>query len=333
MNESKGSIVIYKTQDGKDKIEVKILENTVWLSQKQMCELFGVSKSTISFHIKNIILEKELDENSTVRFYRTLAENGKFYEIAFYNLQMIIAVGYRIKSNIGTNFRKWATNILNEYMIKGFSLNDDFLKQDGGGRYFKELLQRIRDIRSSERVFWRQLLDIFSTSVDYDPKSDISIDFFKKVQNKMHWASHGHTAAELIKERANSNYDFMGLTHFDGDYPLLEDAVIAKNYLTDKELDILNRMVTMYLDYAELQALEEKPMKMVDWVEQLDYFIKMNRKDVLETKGLVSHEEALKHARIEYDKFKKRLETNPTKKEIEYFDRLNILLNYVKEDK
>jgi hypothetical protein len=246
---------------------------------------------------------------------------------------MIIAVGYRVKSNIGTNFRRWATETLKEYMIKGFALNDDILKQNGGGRYFKELLARIRDIRSSERVFWRQVLDIFSTSVDYDPKSDLSIEFFKTVQNKMHWASHGHTAAEIIKERADANKDFMGLTHFDGDYPLLEDAVVAKNYLTDKELDILNRLVSMYLDYAELQAIEEHPMKMVDWINQLDYFIRMNRKDILSGKGLVSHEDALKHAKEEYDKFKNRLSNNPSKKEIEYFNKLNILLNYPKENK
>ena len=332
MVEKIGNIVIYKTEDGKDKIEVKIENNTVWLNQKQLCELFNVSKSTMSFHINNILKEEELDKNSVVRFYRTTALDGKIYNVAYYNLDMIIAVGYRVKSNIGTNFRRWATETLKEYMIKGFALNDDILKQNGGGRYFKELLARIRDIRSSERVFWRQVLDIFSTSVDYDPKSDLSIEFFKTVQNKMHWASHGHTAAEIIKERADANKDFMGLTHFGGDYPLLEDAVVAKNYLTEKELDILNRLVSMYLDYAELQAIEEHPMKMVDWINQLDYFIKMNRKDILSGKGLVSHEDALKHAKEEYDKFKNRLSNNPSEKEIEYFNKLNILLNYPKEN-
>ena len=333
MDEKMGNIVIYKTDDGKDKIEVKIENNTVWLNQKQLCELFNSSKANISEHINHILDDGELEENATVRNFRTLASNGKYYEVKYYNLDMIIAVGYRVKSNIGTNFRRWATETLKEYMIKGFALNDDILKQNGGGRYFKELLQRIRDIRSSERVFWRQVLDIFSTSVDYDPKSDLCIEFFKTVQNKMHWASHGHTAAELIKERADSNKDFMGLTHFDGDYPLLEDAVVAKNYLTEKELDILNRLVSMYLDYAELQAIEEHPMKMVDWINQLDYFIKMNRKDILSKKGLVSHEDALKHAKEEYDKFKNRLSNNPSEKEIEYFNKLNILLNYPKENK
>jgi len=195
MDEKMGNIVIYKTEDGKDKIEVKIEKNTVWLNQKQLCDLFNVSKSTMSFHINNILKEEELDKNSVVRFYRTTALEGKIYNVTYYNLDMIIAVGYRVKSNIGTNFRRWATETLKEYMVKGFALNDDILKQNGGGRYFKELLQRIRDIRSSERAFWRQVLDIFSTSVDYDPKSDLSIEFFKTVQNKMHWASHGHTAA------------------------------------------------------------------------------------------------------------------------------------------
>jgi len=331
MKEQFGNIVIYKNKDGNDKIEVRIYENTVWLNQKQLCDLFGTSKSTISEHICNIISDGELNE-STVRNFRTVASNGKFYNVKYYNLDMIMAIGYRVSSNIGINFRKWATNTLKEYLIKGFALNDDVLKENGGGRYFKELLQRIRDIRSSERVFWRQVLDIFSTSADYDPRSEVAVEFFKTVQNKMHWAVHGHTAAEIIKDRANSKLDFMGLMSFSGDYPLLEDATIAKNYLTNKELDFLNRLVSLYLDYAELQALEEHPMKMKDWIEQLDYFIKMNHKDILNGKGLVSHEEALAHAKEEYIKFKKRLLSNPTEKEIEHFNSLNILLEYAKKD-
>lgn len=331
MDEQFGNIVIYKNKDGNDKIEVRIYENTVWLNQNQLSDLFDVKKSTISEHISNILSDGELNE-STVRNFRTVASNGKFYNINYYNLDMIIAVGYRVRSNIGINFRKWATHTLKEYLIKGFALNDDVLKENGGGRYFKELLQRIRDIRSSERVFWRQVLDIFSTSTDYDPKSKVAVDFFKTVQNKMHWAAHGHTAAEIIKDRANSKSDFMGLISFSGDYPLLEDATIAKNYLTDKELEVLNRLVSLYLDYAELQALEEHPMKMKDWVEQLDYFIKMNRKEILNGKGLVSHEEAIAHAKEEYNKFKTRLLSNPTKKEIDHFNSLNILLQYTKKD-
>ena len=272
MKDKMGSIIIYKTQDGTNKIEVKIYENTVWLNQKQLSELFGVSKATISEHIKNIFNEEELKSEAVVRNFRTTASDGKKYNVDYYNLDMILAIGYRVRSNIGVNFRKWASETLKEYMVKGFAMNDDILKQAGGGRYFKELLARIRDIRSSERVFWRQVLDIFATSSDYDPRSEISINFFKTVQNKLHYAVHGHTAAEIIKGRADANKDFMGLTTFTGDYPLLDDAIIAKNYLDDKELDMLNRIVSLYLDFAELQALEENVMTMNDWVNQLDYF-------------------------------------------------------------
>ena len=332
MNNEFGSIIIYKTQDGNNKIEVKVYENTVWLSQKQLAELFNVTKTTISEHIKNIYTDEELDKESTVRKFRTLATNGKYYNIEYYNLDMILAIGYRVRSNIGVNFRKWATETLKEYMVKGFVINDDILKQSGGGRYFKELLARIRDIRSSERVFWRQVLDIFATSSDYDSKSEIAINFFKTVQNKLHYAVHGHTAAEIIKDRADANNDFMGLTTFAGDYPLLDDALIAKNYLNDKELDMLNRIVSLYLDFAELQALEENVMTMNDWVNQLDYFLKMSRKDILEGKGIVSHQQALEHARAEYNKFKNRLLTEPTDTEQRYLDGLIVLLSYSKKN-
>ena len=245
---------------------------------------------------------------------------------------MIIAIGYRVRSNIGTNFRKWATTTLEEYMVKGFAINDDLLKRAGGGRYFKELLARIRDIRSSERVFWRQILDIFATSIDYDPKLEVSQEFFKTVQNKMHWATHGHTAAEIIVERTNAKKDFMGLTTFDGDYPTKEDAEIAKNYLSKEELDILNRIVSLYLDFAELMAKEEKPMTMNDWIEQLDYFLKMSRKDILTGSGTVSHIKALEHARKEYNDFSKRILTNPTENEKLYFDKLQQLMLIDKKD-
>ena len=331
MKDKMGSIIIYKTQDGTNKIEVKIYENTVWLNQKQLSELFGVSKATISEHIKNIFNEEELKSEAVVRNFRTTASDGKKYNVDYYNLDMILAIGYRVRSNIGVNFRKWASETLKEYMVKGFAMNDDILKQAGGGRYFKELLARIRDIRSSERVFWRQVLDIFATSSDYDPRSEISINFFKTVQNKLHYAVHGHTAAEIIKGRADANKDFMGLTTFTGDYPLLDDAIIAKNYLDDKELDMLNRIVSLYLDFAELQALEENVMTMNDWVNQLDYFLKMSRKDILEGKGMVSHEQALLHAREEYEKFKNRLLNNPTEVEQRYLDGVNVLLSYSKK--
>ena len=264
-------------------------------------------------------------EESVVRKFRTTANDGKNYNIKYYNLDMIIAIGYRVRSNIGINFRKWATNTLKEYMIKGFALNDKVLKKAGGGSYFKELLSRIRDIRSSEKVFWRQVLDIYSTSIDYDPQAKISQEFFKTLQNKMHWASHGHTAAEIIYERANSEKMFMGLKSFSGNYPLLEDAMIAKNYLNEKELDILNRIVSMYLDYAELQAIEEKPMTMKDWIEQLDYFLKMNRKDILITKGNVSHNQAINKAKREYEKYKNRIINEPSDIEVHYIESIDKL--------
>lgn len=311
----KGIIVIYNTESNGTKVEVRLIDGNLWLTQEQIVSLYNSSKSNISEHIKHILEEGELDENSVVRNFRTTASDGKQYNVKHYNLDMVLAIGYRVRSNVGTNFRKWATSTLKEYVTKGFALNDDLLKEAGGGRYFKELLARIRDIRSSEKVFWRQVLDIFSTSVDYDPKSETSILFFKTVQNKMHWAAHGHTAAEIIKERADAGKDFMGLTTFNGDYPLLEDAVVAKNYLSKEELDVLNRIVTLYLDFAELQALEQHAMTMDDWVKELDYFLKMTRKDILNGPGLVSHQEALEHARKEYEAFKERLWISPTENE------------------
>lgn len=317
MNE-KGLIVIYNTPGNGVKVEAKLIEDNVWLTQDQIVKLYQSSKANISEHIKHILEEGELDEGATVRKFRIVQFEGErevSREVKHYNLDMILAVGYRVRSNIGTNFRKWATATLHEYVTKGFALNDDLLKEAGGGRYFKELLARIRDIRSSEKVFWRQVLDIFATSVDYDPRSETSILFFKTVQNKMHWAAHGHTAAEIIKERADASKDFMGLTTFSGDYPLLEDAVIAKNYLSKEELEVLNRIVSLYLDFAELQALEQNAMTMNDWVKELDYFLKMTRKDILNGPGLISHQEALEHARKEYDAFKERLFIAPTENE------------------
>lgn len=329
MNE-KGLIIIYNNN-----VEVKLIDNNVWMTQDQLVSLYQSSKSNISEHIKHIISEGELDESSTVRKFRIVQKEGDrevVRNINHYNLDMIIAIGYRVRSNIGTNFRKWATETLKEYMTKGFALNDTILKEAGGGRYFKELLARIRDIRSSEKVFWRQVLDIFATSSDYDPKSEVAYRFFSTVQNKMHWAAHGHTAAEIIKERADASKNFMGLTSFNGDYPLLEDAVVAKNYLTKEEMDILNRIVSLYLDFAELQALEEHIMTMNDWIKELDYFLTMTRKDILNGPGLVSHQEALKHARQEYEAFKNRLFVNPTENEKEMLLHFNELLLIEKKD-
>ena len=332
MEKQYGQVIIYNTADGNTKLEVKFYEDTVWLSQNQIAQLFQTKKQNISYHINNILNENELNRNSVVKEFLTTALDGKKYLVQYYNLEMIIALGYRIKSNVATNFRKWATATLEEYMVKGFAINDDLLKRAGGGRYFKELLARIRDIRSSERVFWRQVLDIFATSIDYDPKLEVSQEFFKTVQNKMHWATHGHTAAEIIVERANAKKDFMGLTTFDGDYPTKEDAEIAKNYLSKDELDTLNRIVSLYLDFAELMAKEEKPMTMNDWIEQLDYFLKMSRKDILSGSGTVSHIKALEHARKEYNDFSKRILTNPTENEKIYFDKLQELMLIDKKD-
>ena len=323
--EEHGNIIIYKDKNGNDNIEVKMQDNTVWLNQEQLVKLYNSSKSNISEHIKHIFEDKELEESSTVRNFRTVASNGKTYNMMYYNLDMIVAVGFRVRSNIGTNFRRWANERLTEYMTKGFTMNDDLLKQAGGGLYFDELLSRIRDIRSSEKVFWRKILDIYATSIDYDPKAEITQEFFKTVQNKMHFAIHGNTAAEIIVERADGNKDFMGLTSFSGDKPTLLDAQIAKNYLNDKELDILNRLVSMYLDYAELQALEQKTMTMSDWVKELNYFLTMNRKDILKDSGKISHEEAMNHARKEYNKYKDKIALKPSEVELHYLESIKDL--------
>ena len=324
MNEH-GNIVIYKDKYGCDNIEVTIKDDSVWLNQEQLVKLYNSSKSNISEHIKHIFEEHELDEESVVRKFRTTANDGKIYNVKYYNLDMIVAIGFRVRSNVGTNFRKWANDKLTEYITKGFTMNDDLLKRAGGGLYFDELLSRIRDIRSSEKVFWRKVLDIYATSVDYDPKANVTKEFFKTVQNKMHWAAHGHTAAEIIVERADGNKDFMGLTSFDGNYPSLHEATIAKNYLNEKELDILNRIVSMYLDYAELQAIEQNVMTMDDWVKELNYFLKMNRKDILKDAGKISHEEAIDHAKREYDKYKNRILMKPSDVELHYLESIKDL--------
>jgi len=297
-------LIIYQTEDGKTRLETRLEDETVWLTQAQLTELFQKAKSTVSEHISNIFEEGELDQSSVVRNFRTTAADGKSYDTAYYNLDVIISVGYRVKSLQGTKFRQWATARLREYIVKGFTINDELLKQAGGGNYFDELLERIRDIRSSEKVFWRKVLDIFSTSIDYDPKSGEAIIFFQTVQNKMHWAAHGNTAAEVIYRRIDSSKPNLGLTNFKGKRPTKQEIEVAKNYLTESELNILNRIVTAYLEFAELQALNRKPMYMNDWVARLDDFLRMAGNEILENPGTVSHEAAIKKASLEYDKFR-----------------------------
>ena len=299
-----GEVVIYKTEDGNTRIDVRFVDETVWLTQAQLVELYQSSKSNISEHIKNIFLEGELDEKSVVRKFRTTASDGKSYLTSYYNLDMIISLGYRVHSRIATQFRRWATERLKEYMIKGYALDDERLKNLGGGNYWKELLDRIRDIRSSEKVMYRQVLDLYATSVDYDPKSTESVAFFKMVQNKLHFAAHGHTAAEIIYERADASKPFMGLTSFSGDIPALNDVGIAKNYLTEKELKILNNLVSGYFDFAEIQAIRHKPMYMSDYVEQLDNILRSTGADLLSDSGKVSHAVAIEKAKKEYRKYK-----------------------------
>ena len=299
-------IIIYQTDDGAVKIDVKMANDTVWLSLDLMAELFQRDKSTISRHIKNIFSEGELSPDSVVAKFATTAADGKNYQVDFYNLDVIISVGYRVKSQRGTQFRIWATKRLNEYIRKGFALDDNRLKNLGGGGYWKELLERIRDIRSSEKVFYRQVLDIYATSIDYDPHADISVEFFKRVQNKIHYAIHGQTAAEVIVNRADAEKEFMGLTTFEGDRPHLKDAVIAKNYLDEKELRAMGQIVSGYLDFAERQAERQQTMTMKDWAAHLDSILTMSGEKLLQGTGKVSHQEAIEHATNEYKKYQQR---------------------------
>lgn len=294
-------ILLYQSDDGQLKIQVRLENETVWLTQADMVELFQTTKQNISLHIKNIFEEGELDENSVVKEYLTTAPDGKNYRTKHYNLDVIISVGYRVKSLRGTQFRIWATERLREYLIKGFTMNDDLLKQGGG--FFEELLERIRDIRSSEKVFYRKVLEIYATSVDYDPRASITQQFFQTVQNKLHWAAHGHTAAEVIFQRANSQLPFMGLTVFKGQKPTKQEIGIAKNYLAEEELAVLNRLVSAYLDIAEINAMQRKPMYMKEWIEVLDGFIKMSRQDVLSHAGKISAEIAQRKAMVEYEAY------------------------------
>ena len=321
-------IIIYQTEDGHTKIDVKFEDETVWLTQAQLCELYQTSKSNISEHIKHIFEEGELEENSVVRKFRTTAADGKKYNTIHYNLDMIISLGYRVKSKIATNFRRWATERLKEYMIKGFTMDDERLKNLGGGNYWKELLDRIRDIRSSEKVMYRQVLDLYATSVDYDPKSSESIAFFKMVQNKLHYAAHGHTAAEVIYERADASKPFMGLKSFSGDFPALKDIGIAKNYLNDEELKILNNIVSGYFDFAEIQAMRHHPMYMSDYVEHLDNVLKTTGEKVLQDAGTISHAQAIEKATEEYRKYQAQ---NLSPVEEEYLESIKNIQSIVKK--
>ena len=301
-----GEILIYQTDDGQTNIEVKIEDDTVWLTQQQMSELFQTSRTNVVEHIKHIYEEGELDEISTCRNFRQVRKEGNrevTRQIPHYNLDMIISLGYRIKSVIATRFRQWATKRLKEYMIKGFTIDDERLKGNGGGNYWKELLDRIRDIRSSEKVLYRQVLDLYATSVDYNPHSEESVRFFKIVQNKLHYAAYGHTAAEVIYQRADAEKPFMGLTSFSGELPALKDIGIAKNYLEENELKVLNNLVSGYFDLAEINAIEHKPMYMDDYVKQLDSVLSSGNRKLLTGSGSVSHKQALEKAKSEYRKY------------------------------
>ena len=315
MNEQQnnGNIILYQTEDGKSRIEVTLCNDTVWLTADQMAELFQRNKSTISRHIKNVFEDGELQADKVVAFFATTTQHGAIkgknqtHQVAYYNLDMIISVGYRVKSHRGVQFRIWATNILREYLVKGFAMNDDLLKRAGGGNYFDELLSRIRDIRSSEKVFYRKILEIYALSIDYDPRTEATMQFFKTVQNKMHYSVHGHIAAEIIYERA--------------------DAEIAKNYLSSDELDTLNRIVSLYLDFAELQAKSHNPMYMKDWIQKLDDFLKLSGKELLNHAGKISAELAKQKADTEYDKFKERTVYSLSPVEIHFLE------NFEKEQK
>ena len=315
LTNSQNNIIIYTTDDEQVRIEVRLEDENVWLTQNAMAELFDTTRNNITMHIKNIFTEGELEEKSVSKESLLTAKDGKNYNTKFYNLDVIISVGYRVKSIRGTQFRIWANKLIKEYLIKGYNLDSDRMKNNGGGVYFEELLEKIRDIRSSEKVFWRKILDIYATSIDYDANNELTKQFFKTVQNKMHYAVHGNTAAEVIYNRVDSNKENIGLTNFKGDMPTKSETEVAKNYLTEKELQILNRMVSAYLDVAEINALSMHAMTMNDWTNELDSFLKMTRKDILSGKGTVSHEKALEKAHKEYDKY---METHLTKAEKDY---------------
>jgi len=314
-DEPNSELILYKTDDGKTRLQVRMDQETAWLTQNQMADLFQTTKQNVSLHIKNIFLEGELREDSVVKDFLTTASDGKSYQTRHYNLDVIISVGYRVKSHRGTQFRIWATQRLREYIVKGFALDDERLKQAGGGNYFDELLARIRDIRSSEKIFWRKVLDIYSTSIDYEPNVEMSQKFFATVQNKMHWAAHGHTAAEIVAERADASKPNMGLTTWAGSKPRKSDIGIAKNYLNQEELEALNRIVTAYLEFAELQAQSRKPMYMRDWIAKLEDFLKLSEREILTHAGRMSHEIAVAKAEAEYEKYHQHQLSQPSEVE------------------
>jgi len=316
----KNPLIIYQTEDGKVKIETHFENETVWLSIDQIAELFQKSRSTINEHILNIYKEQELEKEPTMRKIGNSDFSTK--PTNFYNLDVIISVGYRVKSHRGVHFRKWATALIKEYLIKGFAMNDDLLKQAGGGNYFEELLARIRDIRSSEKVFWRKVLDVYATSIDYDPKTEQSITVFKTIQNKMHWASHGETAAETVYNRVDASKEHIGLSNFKGEIPTKREVEIAKNYLAEDELNILNRMVTAFLEIAEIQALERTPMYMADWIKQLDNFLKLTNKNILTHSGTISHQKAIEKAHSEYAIYKEKIKNRLSQVEKDFIKQL-----------
>jgi hypothetical protein len=319
-------LIIYQTEDGQTKIQTRLENETVWLTQAQIATLFGKAKSTISEHIKNVFDEGELNQEATVRKFRTVQTEGDREverDIEYYNLEAIISVGYRVKSNNGTQFRIWATKRLSEYIVKGFTMNDDLLKEAGGGNYFEELLARIRDIRSSEKIFWRKVLDIYATSVDYDPKAEVSQRFFKTIQNKMHWATHGQTAAEVIYSRIDAALPFIGLSTFKGEHPTKQEVGVAKNYLNEEELNVLNRMISAYLEVAELQALNRKPMTMKDWLQRADDFLQLTGNDILTHAGAISHKQALEKANESYLAYKEQTKNELSKAEKDFMKQLD----------
>ena len=327
---TKPEFLLYKTEDGKIKVEARLENENMWLSLSQMAELFQRDKSVVSRHIKNVFDEGELQPNSVVANFATTAADGKSYSVDYYSLDVIISVGYRVKSLRGVQFRIWATQRLREYIIKGFALDDDRLKQAGGGNYFDELLARIRDIRSSEKVFWRKVLDIYATSIDYDPNTTASQEFFATVQNKMHWAAHGHTAAEIIYERADATKPKMGLTNWTGPTLRKTEAGIAKNYLSSSELEALNRIVSAYLEFAELQALNRTPMYMKDWIARLDDFLKMTGKDILAHTGTISHEKAIQKVNEEYLSYKEKTKNELSRVEEDFIEHLEATAKMLK---
>lgn len=322
-DENRGELLLYQVEGDGPRLEVRLHDESVWLSLNQMAELFQVDKSGISRHLKNIFESGELQREATVANFATVQSEGQRQvtrQVEYFNLDAIISVGYRVNSLRGTQFRIWATQLLKEYLLKGFTLDDKRLKEPASARYFEELVARIRDIRSSEKVFWRKVLDIYATSIDYDPRSDLSREFFKQVQNQMHWAAHGHTAAELIYHRADADQPQMGVTNFPGARLLKRDVEVAKNYLDETELNMLNRIVTAYLEVAEIQAMNQNPLTMRDWIERMNQFLTMTGRELLAHAGKISHEQALQKAHAEYDKYKAQLLTQPTEVEKDFIE-------------